>query len=349
MGYPPQQGYPQPPQPNAGQVNSQPASSAANQQGFSMHSRLGGYSFNQHEPVDLLQNRHILPEKAIEAPKVKLQSELWNSYNVSPDIFRCTLTKIPETDTILKKSRLPLGILIHPFKDLSHLPVIQCNTIVRCRQCRTYINPFVHFVDSRRWRCNICYRVNDLPEEFLYDPVSKSYGDPSRRPECKSATIEFIAPSEYMLRPPQPAVYIFLLDVSHQAVDSGYLSVFCDVLLDELDRLPGDARTQVSFITYDRNVHFYSVPDGASQPTQLTVCDIDDMFLPSPSDLLVNLQENRALVEQLLQELPGMFKDTQNTESALGAALQAAFKMAHPTGKLCFGKFVAPDNIVCSI
>ena len=127
-----------------------------------------------------------------------------------------SLFQIPETDNLLKKSRLPLGVLIHPFRDLSHLPVIQCATIVRCRQCRTYINPFVHFVDQRRfdyyfgwltycnnsyhqqffmfngsfpfdfrWRCNICYRVNDLPEEFLYDPVSKSYGDPSRRPECK--------------------------------------------------------------------------------------------------------------------------------------------------------------------
>ena len=28
----------------------------------------------------------------------------------------------------------------------------------RCRSCRTYINPFVHFVDQRRWRCNLCYR-----------------------------------------------------------------------------------------------------------------------------------------------------------------------------------------------
>ena len=46
-----------------------------------------------------------------------------------------------------------------------------------------------------------------MPEEFLYDPVSKSYGDPSRRPECKSATIEFIAPSEYMLRPPQVSFF----------------------------------------------------------------------------------------------------------------------------------------------
>jgi len=265
-------------------------------------------------------------------PKPRLQAELWNDYNCSPDIFRSTLTKIPETDTLLKKSRLPLGVQIHPFRDLSHLPVIQCQTIVRCRQCRTYINPFVHFVDQRRWRCNVCYRVNELPEEFLYDPVSKSFGDPSRRPECKSSTIEFIAPSEYMLRPPQPAVYVFLLDVSRQAVETGYVKAFCDSLLDELDKLPGDGRTQVSFITYDRTVHFYQMPDGATQPTQLTVCDIDDMFLPSPSDLLVNLADCKGLVEQLLEELPHMVSTGTSTESALGSALQAAFKIASPTG-----------------
>jgi Vesicle coat complex COPII, subunit SEC24/subunit SFB2/subunit SFB3 len=38
-----------------------------------------------------------------------------------------------------------------------------------------------------------------VPEEFQYDPVSKTYGDPTRRPEIKSSTIEFIAPSEYMV------------------------------------------------------------------------------------------------------------------------------------------------------
>ena len=75
------------------------------------------------EPVDLLQNRHILPAKAMQAPKVRLQTELWNSRNASPEIMRSTLTKCPETETILKKCRLPLGIMIHPFKDLSHLPV----------------------------------------------------------------------------------------------------------------------------------------------------------------------------------------------------------------------------------
>jgi len=280
----------------------------------------------------LLQNRHILPSEEVTPPKPRLQAEQWNNANCSSEIFRSTLTKIPETEALLKKARLPLGVLIHPFKDLSHLPVIQCTTIVRCRSCRTYINPFVHFVDQRRWRCNLCYRVNELPEEFLYDPVSKSYGDPSRRPECKSSTIEFIAPQEYMLRPPQPAVYLFLLDVSRAALETGYLRTFCDSLIDELDKLPGDGRTQVGFITYHRTIQFYQLAEGATQATQLIVGDVDDVFLPSPSDLLANLSNCREQVVNMLTDLPELFNGSQETENCLGAALQAAYKMVNPTG-----------------
>ena len=34
-------------------------------------------------------------------------------------VFRCTLNAIPQTSALLSKARLPLGILIHPFKDLA--------------------------------------------------------------------------------------------------------------------------------------------------------------------------------------------------------------------------------------
>lgn len=37
------------------------------------------------------------------------------------------------------------------------------------------------------------------------------------------------------LRPPQPAVYLFVLDVSHNAVETGYLNVFCQSLLDNIN------------------------------------------------------------------------------------------------------------------
>lgn len=114
---------------------------------------------------------------------------------------------------------------------LQNLPVIQCTPIVRCRICRTYINPFVYFMDEKHWKCNLCFRVNEckfdlifylwysdcnciyhtvkitiwklfvaVPDEFQYDPATKTYGEPMRRPEVKSATIEFIAPAEYMVR-----------------------------------------------------------------------------------------------------------------------------------------------------
>lgn len=42
-------------------------------------------------------------------------------------------------------------------------------------------------------------RVCEVPEEFMYNPVSRSYGEPHKRPEVQNATIEFIAPSEYMV------------------------------------------------------------------------------------------------------------------------------------------------------
>ena len=167
--------------PNQGMPPPMPATSSISQ-------RIGGLSLSHGaDAIDLLQNRHILPSRGtkVPVPKPRLQAELWNSYNCSADVFRSTLTKVgfktqtlykcwnlqifycmkseaqlkcntplnlqvPETEALLKKSRLPLGVLIHPFRDLSHLPVIQCATIVRCRQCRTYINPFVHFVDQRR-------------------------------------------------------------------------------------------------------------------------------------------------------------------------------------------------------
>ncbi|XP_037874702.1 protein transport protein Sec24A [Bombyx mori] len=324
----PQQSTKYPQQYNAQGLTQQMGQLSVTKQGFD---QLWG-----HHMIDLLQTRHILPEYPEDPPEIKLGHQFADSPNCSPEIFRCTLNKIPETNSLLQKSRLPLGILIHPFKDLNHLPVIQCATIVRCRACRTYINPFVYFVDAKRWKCNLCYRVNDLPEEFQYDPVSKSYGDPSRRPEIKSATIEFIAPGEYMLRPPQPAVYLFLFDVSQIARDSGYLQVVCDVLMSNLDQLPGDARTQIGFICYDTHVHYYSMGEGLARPKEMTVLDIDDIFLPSPESLLVNLGERREAVCALLGALPARAAPAPRgpapPASALGAALQAAYRLMAPTG-----------------
>uniref|UniRef100_H0X1S0 SEC24 homolog B, COPII coat complex component n=1 Tax=Otolemur garnettii TaxID=30611 RepID=H0X1S0_OTOGA len=302
-----------------------------------LSSSLGGLSLQSSpqpeslRPVNLTQERNILPMTPVWAPVPNLNLEL-RKLNCSPDSFRCTLTNIPQTQALLNKAKLPLGLLLHPFRDLTQLPVITSNTIVRCRSCRTYINPFVSFIDQRRWKCNLCYRVNDVPEEFMYNPLTRSYGEPHKRPEVQNSTVEFIASSDYMLRPPQPAVYLFVLDVSHNAVEAGYLTILCQSLLENLDKLPGDSRTRIGFMTFDSTIHFYNLQEGLSQPQMLIVSDIDDVFLPTPDSLLVNLYESKELIKDLLNALPNMFTNTRETHSALGPALQAAFKLMSPTG-----------------
>ncbi|XP_040453738.1 protein transport protein Sec24B isoform X2 [Falco naumanni] len=300
-------------------------------------SSIGGLSLQHSQqpeslrPVNLTQDRNILPVSSVPAPVPNLNSDL-RKLNCSPDSFRCTLTNIPQTQALLNKAKLPLGLLLHPFRDLTQLPVITTSTIVRCRSCRTYINPFVSFIDQRRWKCNLCYRVNDVPEEFMYNPLTRSYGEPHKRPEVQNSTVELIASSDYMLRPPQPAVYLFVLDVSHNAVEAGYLTIVCQSLLENLDKLPGDSRTRIGFITFDSTVQFYNLQEGLSQPQMLIVSDIDDIFLPTPDSLLVNLHESKELIKDLLNALPNMFTNTRETHSALGPALQAAFKLMSPTG-----------------
>merc|ERR1719414_2191025 len=87
-GYQPP-GGPMPPMPPAPAAsgNQYPPHSATsgfppNNSQQNLTSRLGGLSLGQGaDCIDLLQNRHILPPKAVKAPKPKLQAELWNNYN----------------------------------------------------------------------------------------------------------------------------------------------------------------------------------------------------------------------------------------------------------------------------
>ncbi|XP_073458352.1 protein transport protein Sec24B isoform X1 [Aquarana catesbeiana] len=315
--------YPQYPS-HYGEINQLPAS-------------LSGLSLQQApqpeglRPMNLLQDRNVLPLSSLPAPAPNLNTDL-KKLNCNPEFFRCTLTSVPQTQALLNKAKLPLGLLLHPFKSKPRIPTITSSSIVRCRSCRTYINPFVSFIDQRRWKCNLCYRVNDVPEEFMYNPVTRSYGEPHKQTEVLSSSVEFVASSDYMLRPPPPAVYLFVLDVSYNAIESGYLQYFAQSLLENLDKLRGDSRTKIGFITFDSTVHFYNLQEGLSQPQMLIVSDVDEIFLPTPDGLLVNLHESKELIKDLLTALPSMFLSTRETHSALGPALQGAFKLMSPTG-----------------
>jgi len=59
----------------------------------------------------------------------------------------------------------------------------------------------------------------------------------------------------------------------------------------------------------------------------LVVSDLEDVFLPKPADILLNLTESRAGLEALLGRIPDMFLESHAIGSALGPVLQAAYKL----------------------
>lgn len=244
--------------------------------------------------------------------------------NCNPKVMRSTINKVPTTAKLLEKSKIPFGIHVYPMGP-EPIPVIDTQMIIRCRSCRTYLNPFCTFMShGRRWRCNMCFRVQDLPADFDYDMQKRTHIERSERPELKYASVEYLAPQEYMVRAPQPCIYMFLIDVSHMAVSNGMVKTVASSIKKAISDITGDRRTQIGFITYDHQLHFYNLQESLSRPQMMIVPEIDELFIPSPEDLLVNLEGSTEVIETLLESLPAMTKDNTSQQSCLGPALQAA-------------------------
>lgn len=104
------------------------------------------------------------------------------------------------------------------------------------------------------------YGLHLAPQAFDYDPSTRQTLDRSQRSELRYSVVEFVAPTEYMVRPPQPLIYLFLIDVSYAAVTSGLVATATRTILESLDRIPNkDGRTKAGFIAVDSSLHFFSV------------------------------------------------------------------------------------------
>ncbi|PWA89651.1 sec23/Sec24 protein transport family protein [Artemisia annua] len=271
--------------------------------------------------------------------------------NCDSRYLRLTTSAIPSSQSLVSRWHLPLGAVVCPLAETpegEEVPVVNFATtgIVRCRRCRTYVNPYVTFTDGgRKWRCNICALLNDVQGDYYaqLDSTGRRV-DLDQRPELTKGSVEFVAPAEYMVRPPMPPLYFFLIDVSISAVKSGMLEVMAQTIKSSLDRLPGSTRTQIGFITFDSTIHFYNMKSSLTQPQMMVVSDLEDVFVPLPDDLLVNLSESRTVVEAFLDSLPSMFQDNVNVESAFGPALKAAYMvMSQLGGKLLIFQSTLPS------
>lgn len=189
----------------------------------------------------------------------------------------------------------------------------------------------------------MCNLTNDVPQGFDWDATTQKSCNRWERAELSHAVVEFVAPQEYMVRPPQPLVYLFLFDVSYAAVSSGLLATSARTILDSLSRIPNaDRRTRLGFVAVDSSLHYFAIPNDPEEgqepleTSMLVVSDHDEPFLPTPSDLLVPLAQCRVNIENFLTRLPNMYANNQTSSSCMGSALRAGHKLISPLGgKIC--------------
>jgi len=191
--------------------------------------------------------------------------------------MRATTDRIPNTAQAIKEMQIPLGVAVKPFGDLStgeDVPEVSFGNdpIVRCKDCRAYVNPFIRWIDGgKKWICPFCGDINQT-ESYYYSTIEADgyRTDHDQRPEYSCGTVDFIANNEYMNRPPMPPTYLFAFDVSKPAVESGYLALACSTIKSVIEQylLPGQnsERAKIAFLTYDKNVQFYNLKPTLKQP-----------------------------------------------------------------------------------
>lgn len=231
------------------------------------------YYFNHVYPT---MERHVPPPASI--PFIA-----HDQGNASPKFARLTLNSIPSSSDFLQSTGLPLGMILQPLAKLDAgerpIPLIDFGDIgpPRCRRCRTYINPFMTFRSGgNKFVCNMCTFPNDVTPEY-FAPVDPSGVriDRLQRPELMLGTVEFTVPKEYWVKEPVGLQQLFLIDVSQESVNRGFLKGVCDGIIEalygneqEVDETETEPRRlgegqKIGIVTFDREIHFYNLSVGS--------------------------------------------------------------------------------------
>jgi protein transport protein SEC24 len=124
----------------------------------------------------------------------------------------------------------------------------------------------------------------------------------------------------------------------------------CSAIKRALADLPEGPQTRIGIATFDTTIHYYSINKKLSQAAMLVVPDIQDVYTPLQSDLIVPLSEVQEQVEQLLDNIPVMFQNTRILESAFGAGIKGAYLAMKLTGgKLLVFQSVLPSVGMCAL
>lgn len=269
--------------------------------------------------------------------------------NSSPHFVRCTTYTLPSSAELANISHFPLAVLLKPLAAVPHsegpIPLVDMegNDPVQCSSCSAYICPFTQFVEAgQRFCCPFCDSLSDVPWRYYqHTDCTGKRVDHCRRVELTRGSYEFLLEEKTNKVTVNPA-FIFLIDVSRNAVRHGVVQRVCEELK-HLICSPGqmgakNSHCKVGLVTYNTTVQFYNLSSSLSQPQMLVLTDMLELEVPLLDGLLVNIHDSRANIESLLVQIPSIFAEQEKEQDTVfGTAVKAgleALKICGCPGRL---------------
>ncbi len=270
--------------------------------------------------------------------------------------MRLTTSAIASEPATMAKSGVPLAVVMSPFADPkpgeSGIPVVDFSIAkegapgsggpLRCDKCRAYANPGFKFLSGGSvFQCNMCGATCDTPPEH-YSPISPANGlrvDIDSRHELRYGSVDYIVGNkDYQVRDPKPAKYVYAVDVSAAAVQSGLATaaLYSIRLAISAGLVPGAKQgARIAVFTFDDALHFYDArgADDGSVVSVHVVPDVNDPFVPLGGDgLFLTPTEAVAAVDAILES----HAQAPSAGAALGSALHAIHGAMAETGGKAF-------------
>ena len=266
-------------------------------------------------------------------------------FNSSQNYISCSSEIFPSNEETYSKLGIPISLSLTPItnpdiQDNISIPLINygSNNIPRCKNqnCEAFINPFVKIIENEeKWICNFCDEENEIEDYFFYDLNNKNEKlELENKPELCYGSYEFEANKSYYKKNKSPtrAFFMFLFETSVSSINSGFLDASIEGVKDAINNkiFYNGNDVNISIITYDTNVNFYVYGEKYTQPQMLTVTD-EPTFLPtSKINLILNVEENKNKILQILDLIQSTFnknninlnhiKDSEKIFSALNGA-----------------------------
>ena len=321
---------------------------------------------------------HFLPNQRMENQQIMLQKSFLTATDsvpplstsqyyaedqgsCDPRLMALTMYNVPDDEHLRAATKLPVGVTVKPFAVLipnSELPTVdatmESDGPMRCRRCRSYVNPKYQFTFDSKMICNLCHiKTNVSTSQFSPVGPNGMRADTFNKPELVKGSVDFLVPATYNVNPKEKTVplhYVFLLDISAFANENKSSLAAIEGIRASIEyMIENQPNCKVAIIAFDDWIRFFNLRADLEQTQEYIINDPNDVFLPLQKGLFALPSEAMHVIQDVLVKLETYITDerfSHRSQCCYGSALEAARLALDEATNKQGGKIIACLNTI---